>query len=149
MKSLFQESAYKEIIDRLNKLSPSAKRQWGKMTVSQMLAHCCAPMEVAMGRKSPPRMLIGRILGPLLKGAYVGEQPFKKDGPTHESFLVIDERNFDQEKATLEKLLKEFHEGGPAKSTTAPHAFFGKLTPEQWGIVMYKHMDHHLRQFGA
>ena len=149
MKTLYQDSSYNEITERLDKLNLSAKREWGKMTVSQMMAHCCAPLEVAMGRKSPPRLFIGRLLGGLMKGAYVGEKQFSKNSPTDKSFLVIDERNFEQEKATLEKLLKEFHDGGPEKSTTHPHSFFGKLTAEEWGISMYKHMDHHLRQFGA
>ena len=53
------------------------------------------------------------------------------------------------EKTKLENLIKEFHGGGLGGATTNPHAFFGKLTKEEWGIVMYKHLDHHLRQFSA
>jgi hypothetical protein len=149
MKTLYQDSAYQEIMDRLNKLTPAAQRQWGKMNVAQMLAHCTQPFEVVLDRLHIPRLFIGRILGPLVKKAYVGEQPFKKDNPTAKEFLIHDERDFATEKATLEKLIKEFHDGGPEKCTTQPHAFFGKLTKKEWGVAMYKHMDHHLRQFGA
>ena len=149
MKTLYQDSSYQEIADRLCKLTPIAEKQWGKMSVAQMLAHCCEPLEVAIGRKITKRLLIGRILGPLAKPAYVGEKPFAKNGPTAKDFLVRDERDFTAEKTKLEKLIKEFHGGGLGGATTNPHAFFGKLTKEQWGIMMYKHLDHHLRQFSA
>ncbi|HYD22567.1 MAG TPA: DUF1569 domain-containing protein [Flavipsychrobacter sp.] len=149
MKTLYQDSDYKELAGRLSTLTLDAQRQWGKMNVSQTLGHCCEPLEVAMGTKVIKRLLIGRILGPLAKPSYVGEKPFDKNGPTAKEFLIRDERDFNTEKAKLEKLMKAFHDGGPAGATTNPHAFFGKLTKEEWGIIMYKHLDHHLRQFGV
>jgi hypothetical protein len=46
-------------------------------------------------------------------------------------------------------LIDRFAAAGPQGCTTHPHAFFGSLTPDEWAILMYKHLDHHLRQFGA
>lgn len=149
MKTLYQDNAYQEITGRLNMLTPAAQKQWGKMNVAQMLAHCSQPFEVVMDRLHIPRVFIGRILGPLMKKAYVSDKPFGQNDPTAKEFLIHDERDFNTEKANLEKLIKEFHDGGPEKCTSRPHAFFGKLTKEEWGIAMYKHMDHHLRQFGV
>ena len=149
MKDLLDKQAYDELIDRINKLQPDSQRLWGKMDVAQMLAHCSAAMEVAVGNKFPPRIFIGRILAPFFKKAFFGPQPFKKNSPTDKSFLVIDRRNFEKEKARLLSLLHQFHAGGEEKVTRHPHSFFGKLTPKQWSIGMYKHMDHHLKQFGV
>jgi hypothetical protein len=149
MKNLFQPDATEEIKQRIQNLRPNSDRLWGKMEVAQMLAHCCVTMEVALGEKNPPRMLIGRILGPLVKPVFTNEKPLKKNTPTHKSFLVIDQRNFEKEKFRLIELIDRFSNGGPERVTSHPHTFFGKLTPIEWSTGMYKHLDHHLSQFGA
>ncbi|MDB5248320.1 MAG: hypothetical protein JWQ40_2714 [Segetibacter sp.] len=149
MKNLFEPRTLEEIQQRINKLTPGSQRQWGKMEVAQMLAHCTAALEVAVGLKSPPRMFIGRIIGPFIKSVFTNEKPLRKNTPTDKSFIVIDQRNFEKEKAQLIELIAQFSKGGAAKVTTHPHSFFGKLTPTEWATGMYKHLDHHLRQFGA
>jgi hypothetical protein len=149
MKNLFQTEAVDEIVRRINTLTPNSTRQWGKMEVAQMLAHCTASMEVATGEKSPPRMFIGRILGSFFKSSFTNDKPLQKNAPTDKSFLVIDQRNFEKEKAKLLDIVKRFSAGGPEKVTRHPHSFFGKLKPMQWATGMYKHLDHHLKQFGV
>lgn len=149
MKNLFQKEALEELKQRINQLQPDSNRLWGKMEVAQMLAHCTASMQVATGEKSPPRMFIGRILGPLFKSSFTNDKPLKKNAPTDKSFLVIDQRNFEKEKSRLVDTLTRFSNGGPGKVTSHPHSFFGKLTPMQWSTGMYKHIDHHLKQFGV
>ena len=149
MKSLYQAEAVNEVIGRINTLEPTSQRQWGKMEVAQMLAHCSAALEVAAGHKFPPRMFIGRIIGLFLKPAFSNDQPFNKNVPTDKSYIVADNRDFLQEKERLIDLIKQFSQGGPMKCTTQPHSFFGRLTPEEWSKGMYKHLDHHLKQFQA
>ena len=149
MKNLFQPEALAEIKQRLEKLQPTSQKEWGKMEVAQMIAHCSAAMEVAVGEKSPPRMFIGRIIGPLFKSAFTSEKPLRKSTPTDPSFLIIDQRNFEKEKSRLIELIDKFASGGPEKVTSNPHSFFGKLKPVEWSTGMYKHLDHHLRQFGV
>lgn len=149
MKDLFEPSTLNEIKERINKLKPTSQREWGKMDVAQMMGHCSATLEVATGEKSPPRLFIGRILGPLVKSSFTGEKPFGKNSPTDKSFIVADKRDFEKEKARLINLVTKFSTGGEAKCTTHPHSFFGKLTPKEWALGMYKHLDHHLRQFGV
>ena len=67
MKSLFEPAAVNEITDRMAHLRPDSERQWGKMNVARMLAHCSAAIEMAEGKVSPPRILLGRLLGPLAR----------------------------------------------------------------------------------
>ncbi|GEO11418.1 DUF1569 domain-containing protein [Segetibacter aerophilus] len=149
MKNLFQPEALEEIKQRMQKLQPNTERLWGKMEVAQMLAHCSAAMEVAVGDKHPPRIFIGRLIGPFIKSVFTNEKPLRKSTPTDKSFLVIDQRNFEKEKSRLLELVERFSKGGPQKVTTHPHSSFGKLTPVEWSTGMYKHLDHHLRQFGV
>jgi hypothetical protein len=60
-----------------------------------------------------------------------------------------DERDLGKERERLLGLIDKFAAGGAAGCTKNPHSFFGKMTPEEWAILMYKHLDHHLRQFGV
>ena len=149
MKNVFQPDALQEVNQRINKLQPNSQRQWGKMDVAQMFAHCSAALEVAAGKKFPPRIFIGRILAPFFRSVFSNDKPFKQNMPTDNSFLIIDQRNFEKEKARLIDLVTQFSTGGEAICTTHPHPFFGKLTPKEWATGMYKHLDHHLRQFGV
>ena len=149
MKNIFQPDALREVNHRINKLQPNSQRQWGKMDVAQMFTHGSETLEVAAGKKFPPRIFIGRILAPFFRSVFSNDKPFKRNMPTDNSFLVVDQRNFQKEKARLIELVTQFSTGGEAKCTTHPHPFFGKVTPNEWGAGMYKHLDHHLRQFGV
>ena len=149
MKSLFDQSNTSEMIRRIEKLSPEAHRQWGKMEVAQMVAHCANAIEMAMGIINPPRVFIGRLIGGFFKSKYTEDKPFTQDNPTSETIKVTDVRNFNVEKERLIQRVNEFASGGEVKCTRHPHPFFGNLTPAEWGIGMHKHLDHHLRQFGG
>jgi hypothetical protein len=151
MKTLLDRSAASEIKQRLSALHPESQRLFGKMDASQALAHCSAGMEMALGDTRPPRLLIGRIIGPLFRSAYSNEKPMQSGSPTHPSLIVRDQRDFARERERLAGLVDRFSDAGPGGCTSHPHPFFGKLTPAdaEWGTGMYKHLDHHLRQFGV
>ena len=134
---------------RVDKLQPAAQRQWGKMDVAQMMAHCSAALEMASGTINPPRMFIGRLIGSFVKPIYTNAKPFSRNNPTDKTLVISDPRDFQREREKLKVCLQHFYEGGEAKCTRHPHPFFGELTPAEWSRGMYKHLDHHLRQFGA
>ena len=149
MKSLFDKDSYEEISRRINALTPGSQRQWGKMEVAQMLAHCKEAFKVPLSDIKIPRMFMGRLLGWMMKAKLYNESPWGKNLPTAPNFLIKDQRNFDTEKKELMELISKFHATGPGNVGKFPHPFFGTLTQEQWGKGMYKHVDHHLVQFGV
>jgi hypothetical protein len=149
MKNLFEEKTVDEVISRIDKLQPTSRRLWGKMDVAQMMAHCSITMDIASGRLNFPRIFIGRLIGPFLKSNYVNDKPFKKNGPTGKQLVVADRRDFTHEQEQLKVKIRQFYNGGAAQCTRHPHPFLGSLTPEAWSSGMYKHFDHHLRQFGV
>lgn len=150
MKNLFEVSDRREILDRLGKLQAGATRQWGKMDVAQMCAHCAAATEVAAGDVTKRQALIGKVLGPFVKGSFVaGDKPLSKNSPTDPTFVVSDARDFAREKARLLAVTKRFCDAGPAAADGRVHSFFGPMKGDEWGVLMWKHLDHHLRQFGA
>jgi hypothetical protein len=149
MQSLFDTATYNSIVSRISTLSPQSERQWGKMNVSQMLAHCSNVVETGLGDKTLKPNFIFALIGPLLKKKLYDESPFKKSLPTDKSFIVADEREFENEKSRLLGLLKRFYEDQGTVVGSKKHPFFGKLTKEQWAMGTYKHVDHHLQQFGV
>ncbi len=149
MNNLFNQSDTYQILERIEKLTPDSQRQWGKMNVAQMLAHCNKSLETAMGLNFIKRLFIGRIISPFVKPMVLGEKPFGKNSPTDKSYVFKDNLKFEEEKSTTIALIKKFFEGGPSQCTTHPHPFFGKFTPEEWAVFQWKHLDHHLRQFGV
>jgi hypothetical protein len=149
MKSLFDKDCYEEVMGRINTLSPAAQRQWGKMEVSQMMAHCKEAFKVPLADHQYPRIMMGRLLGWMMKSKLYNESPWGKNLPTAPNFLIKDERHFETEKTQLAELINQFYSRGLGNVGKFPHPFFGTLTQEQWGKSMYKHLDHHLTQFGA
>jgi hypothetical protein len=92
--------------------------------------------------------LIGKILMPFFRKSILGEKPFGRNGPTDPSFIVADEREFSTERQKLVDLIAKFVQRGPDAAGKETHAFFGSMTGQEWGETMYKHIDHHLQQFG-
>ena len=149
MKNLFSPSERQQILDRLGKLQAGATRQWGKMDAAQMCAHCVAALEVGAGDVARDHSFIGKVLGRFVKGSLLGEKPFSKNSPTDPTFIVSDPRDFEKERARLVEIVKRFGEAGASAADGRMHSFFGRLKGEEWGVLMHKHLDHHLRQFGA
>jgi hypothetical protein len=151
MKNLFDATVADQVKARLKTLGPQNERLWGKMTAAQMLAHCSVSMQWAVGEVVPEKgALPVRLLGQLVKPmVFRNEDPLRKNSPTAKSLIIEDERDLGTERDRLSGLIDKFAAGGAAGCTKSPHTFFGNMTPQQWAILMYKHLDHHLRQFGV
>lgn len=146
MKSLFDAAVKKEITDRFNKLAPDTQPVWGKMSVAQMLAHCQRPLLVSFGELNLKRSFLGLLLGSMVKKSLMKDKPMGKNLPTHPKFIVKNDRYFEHERDTLLELVNRFTADA---LTTEPHPLFGKMTEQEWDTLQWKHLDHHLRQFGV
>lgn len=150
MKNLFESSTVNKIGNRIGSLNESSQSIWGKMSVAQMLAHCNEVLKNALGDPIPKRLLIGYFVAPFWKHKMYNDQLYKiRNNPTYKTFKIEDSRNFEIERKSLLVVIEDFHKNGDSKSKNAVHPLLGKFTPEQWAIGQYKHLDHHLRQFGV
>ncbi len=151
MKNLFKAEVVAEVKARLGRLEPQSERRWGRMSAAQMLAHCVVSLEWAVGEREPEKLgLATRLLGRVLKPMVVrSDEPMRKNSPTAKSLVVEDERDLGKERDRLTALIDRFAAGGVEGCTRCPHSFFGNMTPEEWAVLSYKHLDHHLRQFGV
>jgi len=148
MKSVFNLSDNAEFIARINKLTPESQAIWGKMSVSQMLAHCQVVIKVALGELQLKRGLLGILFGNVAKKQILNDKPLKHNTPTFNQAKIVTDNGFEAEKAGLIESIKKFA-GGPEVINKAHHPFFGPLTMDEWDTLQVKHLDHHLSQFGV
>ncbi len=150
MKNVFDRNDVNEILDRINLLTPETQPQWGKMSVSQMLAHCNVTYEMVYEDKHPkPNFLKKFLLKLFVKGVVVNDKPYKQNGQTAPQFYIKDERNFKVEKGRLVEYINKTQGHGEAFFDNKESHSFGPLSKKEWNTMFYKHLDHHLRQFGV
>jgi uncharacterized protein DUF1569 len=146
MENIFDKSGNTELLQRIEKLTPESKPLWGKMNVCQMVAHCQKPLDVAEGNHKIKRGLFAMLFGKMAKKGFLNGE-IKKNLPTAPSFKVTDTPEFATEWQVLKQLVLKFGEKGPEVIAEKKHPFFGEMTDEEWGVLQYKHLDHHLKQF--
>lgn len=151
MKNIFDKAVTEEVIDRINKLTLSTSAKWGKMDIAQMLAHCNVTYEMVFEPEKHPkpngfkRFILKLIVKPLV----VGDKEYKENNPTAPAFKIVSEREFEFEKARLIDFLNRTQELGGAHFEGKESNSFGTLKANEWNAMFYKHLDHHLRQFGV
>lgn len=145
---LFDAQCLHGIKSRILELASGSQPLWGKMDVAQMFAHCVYVMQNALGEVQQKRKWQGYLFAPFIRHRYYSNQTFKaRHVPS--TFKIVDEADFEREQQRLLNQLDLFHQDGPERCKGAIHPMLGAFTPEQWAIGQYKHIDHHLRQFGV
>ena len=149
--NIFDKEVSDGIIARLNTLTPESQRLWGKMEVGRMLAHCNVAYEMIYepGKHPKPKFPMSLIIRYLVKPVVVGDKPPRKSSPTAPQFIIADEREFEHEHARLIEYINRTVELGESHFDGKESHSFGVLNKTQWSNMLYKHLDHHLQQFGA
>ena len=146
--NLFEPAATQEILTRMHEVKATTPPNWGKMNAAQMMAHCQAPFKAYFGEIKTRRGLMGILFGKMAKKKLFSDKPWPKGLPTDKKFIVKDEREFATEKEKLVGYINHFTKEGYTL-TTFVHPFFGKMSSQEWAVLVYRHLDHHLRQFGV
>lgn len=150
MKNVFNQTEAAELINRINQLTPTTERRWGKMTVAQMLAHCNVTYEMVYENIHPkPNTFMKFILKNLVKSKVVGEKPYPHNNRTAPQFIIKGDKDFEQEKKRLVDYINKTQQLGEAHFDGKESHSFGALTKREWNNMFYKHLDHHLTQFGV
>lgn len=147
--SIFEQATVNQLVERINLLSPITERKWGKMSVNQMLEHQSRVFLVALGEEKMKVPFLLKIVGPFLKNSLLNDKDFEQNGPTPKGYVVADEPDFEEGRTKLIRLLQKYSSEGITVASSRKHEVFGNLTGEEWSTLMYKHTDHHLRQFGV
>ena len=150
MKTIFDQSVRKELLNRITKLNSNNTAQWGKMNVSQMTKHCTFWNDWVLGRKPVEykQEFLGKIFGKMgLRANTKNDKPIGRNMPAGKAFIIKDSNiDFAFEKSQWAEQITAYEN---YSNDAFIHDFFGKMTRDQIGIFAYKHNDHHLRQFGV
>lgn len=148
--SVYTNEVAQTLIDRINKLSPESQPLWGKMNVSQMLAHSNVTYEYVFDeRNDSPNFFIKWMLKKFVKNKVVSDTPYEKSMATSPAFKVPDNKNFEQEKIRLINYINAVVAKGQSAFEGKESSSFGVMTATEWNNLMYKHINHHLEQFGV
>ena len=147
---IFSKNVADGVIQRINNLSAASQPKWGKMSVAQMLAHCCVTYEMVYENKHPaPNGFVKLMLKLFVKNLVVGEAPYKHNSRTAPAFLITTDKEFNAEKARLINYIVRTQQMGAQEFDNKPSLSFGTLNKTEWNNMFYKHLDHHLSQFGV
>jgi hypothetical protein len=150
MKNIFEKQVTDEIISRIEKLTPQTRPLWGTMNATQMLAHCNVTYELVYEQKhKKPGAFKKFLLKLLVKNVVVNDSAYKKSSPTAPEFLIKDTRSFETEKSRLIAFLRKTQQEGEKAFDGKESFSFGKLNAKEWNNMFYKHLEHHLAQFGV
>ncbi len=147
-KSIFDPGVIKELMDRVSELKPGDKAKWGKMNPTEMLSHCNIAIQKTIGwdrelRKATFKQTMVKWLALYILPTFPKNV---KTSPAFETYGQVSSLEFEKQiRVYKELLLKLQHLDKPLR---APHPYFGPLTHHEWGQVIWKHLDHHLKQFG-
>lgn len=146
--TVLEPRTVENLLDRARKLSPELNPGWGKMNPTEMLLHCNISNQriLEWDKRVRPATLKQKMIKFFSLKVLPNFPKNVKTAPQFETKGKIDKVRFEEEKEKYLYLLNQFK--SLDKPLTAPHPFFGPLNTKEWGIVVWKHLDHHLRQFG-
>ncbi|MBJ2175749.1 DUF1569 domain-containing protein [Aureibaculum sp. A20] len=148
--NIFNKDISENVIQRINNLKPETQPNWGKMNVSEMLAHCNVTYEMVYENKHPkPNLFMKVIMKSFIKKIVTSETPYKQNGQTAPAFKIKDSRNFEIEKNRLIAYINKTQQLGASSFDNKDSLSFGKLNTVEWNNMFYKHLDHHLNQFSV
>jgi len=148
--NIFTKEISSKVIERINHLKPDSPPNWGKMSVEQMLAHCNVTYEMAYENKHPrPNAFMRIILKAFVKKVVTGDAPYKRNSQTAPAFIIKDKRDFQTEKNRLINYINKTRQLGEDSFDNKVSLSFGAMSKNEWNNMFYKHLDHHLTQFGV
>ncbi len=148
--NVFTADVSSELVARINRLTPDSSALWGSMDVAQMLAHCNVTYEMLYDNIHPkPGFMVKLMLKAFVKNKVVNEAPYEPNGRTAPQFIIKSSKDFTKEKARLIAFIEKTQQLGEKEFEGKESHSFGNLTAEQWNNMFYKHLNHHLSQFGV
>lgn len=151
IKNIFTTEGANEVVHRIHDLQNTTPAKWGTMNVAQMLAHCNVPYAYTFEPEQfkKPGFFMKLMMKAFVKKIVTSPKPYKQNERTAPEFVISNERDFETEKAKLISNILKTQELGAQYFEGRENFSFGKMTATEWNTMYYKHLDHHLRQFGV
>lgn len=139
-----------QIKRRIQSLNENSERKWGRMNVGQMLRHCDLVLKVGLGQLILPKInFFFKAIGTVTKNEMrIFNNGIPKNMPTFKAVKVSENCNFEKSRAEILVTIDDFISKAEKNNLISQHELFGKMTAQDWGFMEYKHLNHHLKQFG-
>ncbi len=149
-KTLLKPDDLIEIRTRISHLTENSERKWGKMNSAQMLRHCDRIIQISTGNIILPKInFIVKSIGIMTKKEMkIFNNGIPPNMPTFKTVIITENCNFEKSRESLIRTLEEFLMKVEQNNLLSEHALFGRMNKEDWGFMHYKHLNHHLKQFG-
>lgn len=151
IQNIFDKQVSDEFVSRINNLKSDTQPVWGKMSVDQMLAHCNVTYVYTYHPESfiKPNAFKKFLLKTFVKKIVVSDKPYQKNGRTAPEFIIVDNKDFEKEKARLIENIKKTQQLGANHFDGKENFSFGKMSSKEWNNMFSKHLEHHLSQFNV
>jgi len=147
-KTVFNEADREALLTRAASIQTGTKPRWGQMNAVRMLRHISAQLEIALGELTCAP-IPGPFTNPVVRWLAIDSPlPWPKGAPTAPELINLPTAGVEEEQTRFRNKLAKVAARGP-NGDLSPHPAFGKLSTAQWGRLMWRHVDHHLRQFGV
>jgi len=147
---LYDPAVYQECLTRIESINEGNTPEWGEMSAAQMFSHCSAILDVANGKELKGTPFIAKLLKGYIKKMVYNEKPYPKNSKTHPQYQMQGTTpEFEAEKQRLTSTITKFHTTDPEVAAKIKHPLFGYAPRDKKGWGMFKHLDHHLTQFGV
>lgn len=145
--SIFDAAARAALLTRMDRLDAVTPARWGTLTAPRMVAHLIDSVRMALG-EYPVAGRSSFLSNPVMRFLIIHVLPFPKGAPTAPALLTRAPESWPADIAALKTLIERAASNG-LSGTWVPHPAFGAISPRDWGVLIYKHVNHHLTQFGA
>ncbi len=146
-RSIFDPAARHALLARLDRVAPDTQPRWGTLTAPRMVSHLLDAVRMALGD-----VVISRrksfLANPIVRYLIIHVVPFPKGAPTAPRLLARAPESWAEDVAAL-KAVVERAAANETAGAWQPHPAFGAISTRDWGVLIYKHVEHHLTQFGA
>ncbi|MBK9767571.1 MAG: DinB family protein [Chloracidobacterium sp.] len=149
MKTIRNETDRSSLIERVNKLTSDETPLWGKMNVNQMISHLVQGGITVRGEMPDKSTFTSRtFIKPLILYVLPMPKEVKVSGILISRLMAAKPLEFEADRGRLIDLMNKLS-GLPVNSDCQYHPMFGKMSAKEWALIVHKHIDHHLKQFGV
>jgi len=147
VRNLYDKNTYQSVLDRINQLDTNSAPEWGTMSAAQMMNHCAEIQGVTNGNELKNTPLMVKLFKGAIRKMVVNEKPYKTNTATHPQYRQKSPKEFETSKHLLLAELEKFVNQTPSEAAARKHPLSGQMDRDESGWAMYKHIDHHLKQF--
>jgi hypothetical protein len=144
--TIFDPGVRDSLVQRLHTLTPERRPQWGRMSAPQMVSHLIQACRMACG-EVPVQVIASPLRYYPLNWLIIHWLPWPKGAPTAPELLSRQPEHWDRDVDDLVARIRKFSERNPG-GQWPPHPAFGAISGASWGVLAYRHIDHHFEQFG-